>query len=129
MTRNLASMAPAINREELIERMMGSAALADRMLNRFLETAAADCDLIESTVRLGDVQAIVSVAHRHRGTAQTLAAPRVAQVAGELESRAHTDSVSQLLDMVDQLRTLHQEIRQAVANGFDDSKAQKGSVH
>jgi HPt (histidine-containing phosphotransfer) domain-containing protein len=106
--------------------MMGSAALADRMLNRFLDTADADCDLMESTVRLGDKAAIASAAHRHKGTAQTLAAPRVARLAGELEQRANSESTAELLAMVDQLRTLHQEIRAVVEDGIADREPLTG---
>jgi HPt (histidine-containing phosphotransfer) domain-containing protein len=119
---------PVIDRDELIERMMGSVALADRMLNRFLDTADADCDLMESTVRLGDKAAIVSAAHRHKGTAQTLAAPRVARLAGELEQRAHSESTAELLAMVDQLRTLHQEIRNFVQDGVADCEPASGGA-
>jgi HPt (histidine-containing phosphotransfer) domain-containing protein len=112
---------PIVNREELIERMMGSAAMADRMLARFVDTAAIDCDMLESTVRQGDTDAVASLAHRHKGTAQTLAAPRIARLASQLEQRAQTDSLSDLLQLVDQIRSLHQEVRRAVNNGFDDT--------
>lgn len=122
----LTQHVPVIDRDELIERMMGSMQLADRMLNRFLDSAAADCDLMESTVRLGDRAAIVSAAHRHKGTAQTLAAPRVARLAGELEQRAHSESTTELLAMVDQLRTLHEEIREFVGDGLGDREPLNG---
>ncbi len=125
MKRTLPPTTAIINRDELLDRMMGSAAMAERMLNRFLETAADDCDLMESTVRLGDKAAIASVAHRHKGTARTLAVPRIAQLADKLEQRAKSDSLADLLDMVAQLRICHQEVRDAVQSGFADSHPQR----
>lgn len=118
MKPNSVPPTPVIDREELVERMMGSAAMAERMLSRFLDTAGADCDLLESAVRLGDQAMTASVAHRHKGAAKTMAAPRVAQLAAELEQRAQTDSVSTLLELVNQMRTLHQEVREVFQRDF-----------
>ncbi|WP_442509591.1 Hpt domain-containing protein [Novipirellula sp. SH528] len=117
MTTTEPSM-PIIDREQLIQRMMGSAEMAKRMLCRFVETSRSECDLIESTVRLGDKGSLASLAHRHKGTAQTMASARVAQVAAELETRAHCDETSELLAMVDQLRSLHREVQVFLSDEF-----------
>jgi len=116
MTKQLSKM--VVNRDELIERMMGSVPMAERLLKRFVETASQDCELLESTVRLGDQQAIASIAHRHKGTARTLAAPQVAECAAKLEARASTDSTADLLGLVDELRQLHDEVRLVQQTGL-----------
>lgn len=103
-----------LNREELIARLMGDSEMADYMLGRYLERAAEECDLIESVVRCGDRKAIASVAHRQKGTAKTMAVPRIAQAAEQLECRACTDSTADLLRMAGELRELHEELRAAV---------------
>jgi HPt (histidine-containing phosphotransfer) domain-containing protein len=95
-------------------RMMGSVPMARRMLDRFVTSAQADCDLIESTVRDGDRRAIASLAHRLRGGAQTMAAARVATLAGEIEQAAPSDSIQNLLMMVDQLKSMIDEVRQVI---------------
>ncbi|WP_081613987.1 Hpt domain-containing protein [Novipirellula maiorica] len=120
MTTTEPSM-PIIDREQLIQRMMGSAEMAKRMLCRFVETSQNECDLIESTVRIGDKSSLASLAHRHKGTAQTMASARVAQVAAELETRAHCDETSELLAMVDELRSLHCEVREFLSDEFSVS--------
>jgi HPt (histidine-containing phosphotransfer) domain-containing protein len=117
MSQRCAEAIPVINRDELVMRMMGSVPMATRMLDRFLATADTECDLIESTIRIGDRRGIASLAHRHRGAAQTLAAPRVARLAGALEQSAPVESLSNLLLMVDQLRALIEEVRHEVTSG------------
>ncbi|TWT83667.1 Hpt domain protein [Planctomycetes bacterium CA13] len=118
MNSSTERSAPVVNRDELIDRMMGSIPMAERMLKRFVDTANADFDLMESTVRLGDKPAIASLAHRHKGTAQTMAIPRVAQCAAELEQRAHTDPTSKLLAILGEMRMLHDEVRQVQQLGL-----------
>ena len=118
MKSNIDSDLPVVDRDELIERMMGSIQMAERMLHKFLDSSPAECDALESTARMGDIAALASLAHRHKGTARTMAAPRVARLAGELEQRAHTGRTSELLELVDQIRSTHQQIRDVVVDGF-----------
>ncbi len=128
MKPNVAVTNTAVNHAELIERMMGSAAMAQRMLDKFVDSAGADCDLMESTVRMGNKAAIASAAHRHKGTARTMATPRVEQLAAEIEKRAHTDPTSELLELVDQMRLLHQEVRDVAERGLADTSDQTGGI-
>jgi HPt (histidine-containing phosphotransfer) domain-containing protein len=118
MSQSCSEAIPVINRDELVMRMMGSVPMAARMLDRFLASADAECDLIESTIRIGDRRGIASLAHRHRGAAQTMAAPRVAMLAAELEQSAAFESISNLLILVNQLRSLINEVRQEVTGGI-----------
>lgn len=116
-----------LDRAELQERMLGNAALADRLLHKFLTTAPNECDDLESSIRVGDCQAVASLAHRHKGTARTLATHRVAAVAEQIETHASTDSVSDLLEMLDQMRRLHDEVRDAVGPASNDHEPQHGA--
>ena len=128
MKLNLEPNLPVVDRDELVERMMGSIQMAERMLHKFLDSSRAECDALESIVRMGDKTELASLAHRHKGTARTMAAPRVARLARELEQRAHTDPTSELLELVDQLRSTHQEVRDAVVDGFPSVKL-AGEMH
>jgi HPt (histidine-containing phosphotransfer) domain-containing protein len=114
MSQGCSEVIPVINRDELIMRMMGSLPLALRMLDRFVASGQADCDSIESAVRNGDRRAIASLTHRLRGAAQTLALARVSTVAGELEQAALSESIPHLLMLVEQLRSMIDEVRQEV---------------
>ena len=116
-----------LDHAELQERMLGNAALADRLLNKFLTAAPNECDDLESSIRVGDCQAVASLAHRHKGTARTLATHRVAAVAEQIETRASTDSVSDLLEMLDQMRRLHDEVRDAVGPANNDHEPRPGA--
>ncbi len=124
MAKN-AKPAPIIDREQLIRRMMGSDDMAKRMIHRFVESAAAECDLIESTVRLGDKASLESLAHRHKGTAQTMASSPVADVAGRLELHAQSDEISELLEIVEELRSLHREVAAFAATEFSATPTEK----
>ncbi|TWU41777.1 Hpt domain-containing protein [Novipirellula artificiosorum] len=126
MTSTTTTNSSIIDYDELIDRMMGSAAMASRMLKRFVETARVDCDDLESTVRLGDKSTLSSLAHRHKGTARTMAMPRVAEVAAELERRAHSDSTSELLGLVDELRQLHGEVSRIEEIGLSNLPCNQG---
>ena len=128
MNSKFESDLPVVDRDELIGRMMGSIQMAERMLHKFLDSSRAECDALESTVRMGNKTELASLAHRHKGTARTMAAPRVARLAGELEQRAHSDSTSELLELVDQIRSTHQEIRDVVVDGFT-SRVPAGETH
>ncbi len=103
-----------LDRAELQERMLGNAALADRLLEKFLSAAPHECDDLESSIRLGDSQAVASLAHRHKGTARTLATHRVAAMAEYIETHASTDTAGDLLEMLEQMRRLHDEVRGVV---------------
>lgn len=115
------STPPVINHDELIERMMGSVQMAERMLTKFVETSANDCDDLESIIRLGNADEIVSLAHRHKGTAQTMAAHRVANIARKIETLAGSEPVSELLELVGHLRDSHQEVRESLARGLPNT--------
>ncbi len=118
MKPNIEAETPVINQAELIQRMMGSAQMAERMLDKFVNASEVDCDELESIIRLGNGREIASLAHRHKGTAQTMAALRVASIASEIETRATTDPTSELLDLLTQLRASHQEVRELVDCGL-----------
>jgi HPt (histidine-containing phosphotransfer) domain-containing protein len=95
--------------------MMGSVEMMHRMLGKFIAAAPEACDLLESTVRLGEAEAIASCAHRQKGAAQTMAAPRVAACAAELERQAATASTAELLALVADFRDAHRELQAAYA--------------
>ena len=128
MSTDSVSTAPILNRTELQERMLGSTEMAAKMLNKFLESASTDCDLLESSVRMGDKAAVAFLAHRHRGTAETLATHRVAELARQMEHRAASDPTSELLDMVQQMRRLHQEVRDVVGQEFSGNLLEQASA-
>ena len=126
MKPHLESEPPVINHDELIERMMGSAQMAERMLAKFVETSATDCDDLESIIRLGNADEVASLAHRHKGTAQTMAAPRVADIASKIETQATSEPTSELLELVGQLRESHQEVREILVSGLaTDERAEE----
>ena len=122
MTPHSQPEPPVINHDELIERMMGSAQMAERMLTKFVESSASDCDDLESTIRIGKADDIASLAHRHKGTAQTMAAPRVAEMASQIERDASSEPTSELLELVGQLRASHEEVRDVLEIGLATSQ-------
>lgn len=121
------TVASALDRQELIERMMGNVQIAQRMLQQFIDKCDTEADLLETTVRLANPDEIASLAHRHKGTAKTLAAPRVATLATEIEQQAREGSVSDLLETVEQLREAHRELKLAVSDWATESMGAESS--
>lgn len=95
--------------------------MAERMLKKFMDSAGTDCDAMESAARMGDGKELVSLAHRHKGTAQTMSTPRVATIASELERCGDNEQVSELLDLIGQLRIAHEEIRSVMQGEFAEA--------
>ena len=109
----------------LIERMMGNAEMADRMVKMFIQRATDDADELESVIRTGRREQIASAAHRHKGTAKTLSANRVACWAERIEAAAASDSIGELLSMVACLREEHQILRNEIEHPNVDAQGQK----
>ena len=128
MNPSIEPKVPVINQDELIGRMMGSVQMAERMLTKFVAASETDCDELESLIRLGNVADIVSLAHRHKGTAQTMAAPRVASIAFEIEQRAASDPTFEMLELLRQLRDTHQEVRHQVEIGLSNSNPRSEKI-
>jgi len=112
----------ALDHHALVERLMGNATIAQRMLGQFLSNGPTDLDLMESTIRMGSCADIVSLAHRHKGTAKTLSAPRIAELSAQIEQHAHESSISDMLATVEELRSAHQELQQAFDGWVEGSK-------
>ena len=102
----------ALNRGELTDRLMGNVEIAQRMVNQFLNSSPQEIDLLESTIRIGHPQEIASLAHRHKGTAKTLAAARIAELSSEIEAQSGEGSISNLLSLLDALRGAHKQLQQ-----------------
>ncbi|MEM8670532.1 MAG: Hpt domain-containing protein [Planctomycetota bacterium] len=111
----------ALNRDELTDRMMGSVDIAQRMLRQFLDSSQAELDVLESTIRIGDADAIASLVHRHKGTAKTLAAPQIAALSSMMEKQARNGMVSDLLGILEDLRLAHVDLEQAVQAWVSES--------
>ena len=104
----------ALDRKELTERMMGNIQIAQRMVRQFLDGSSNELDLLETTIRMGNADEVASLAHRHKGTAKTLAAPRVAELSSAIEQQARDGVLSDLLSQLEALRVAHDELRSAV---------------
>lgn len=105
----------AIDHDQLLNRVLGNSELASRLLDKFMEAAPRECDVMETAARLGDVRLLASTAHRHKGTAATMAASGIARVAAELERSADSGDAIQWLELIEQLRLLHAEVRQTLS--------------
>lgn len=107
---------PPIDHDQLLSRVMGNADLASRLLDKFMASAPAECDVMETAARMGDCQQLASTAHRHKGTAATMAAPQITGLAGELEKSAVQGDLVRCLELVGQLRSQHNSIRRMLSN-------------
>ena len=111
-----------LDRKELTERMMGNIQIAQRMVRQFLNSSPEEIDLLEATIRMGHAADVASLAHRHKGTARTLAAPRVGEVAYCIEHAARDGNLADLLAQVDALNAAHEDLKIAVDQWVADTE-------
>ena len=100
-----------LDRNELVGRLMGNREIAQKMVSRFLSSVPQEIDLLESMIRIGDPKEIATLAHRHKGTAKTLAASRIAALSMQIERQSGDGAISNLLSLVDDLRVAHEQLQ------------------
>jgi HPt (histidine-containing phosphotransfer) domain-containing protein len=80
------------DQEALLDRCMGDAELAARLLNRFGERLSTSIAEIKQALTAGDRSLALKLAHALKGEAGSLAALRVQQSAAAFEAGVHTAS-------------------------------------
>ncbi|MGH7201197.1 MAG: Hpt domain-containing protein [Planctomycetaceae bacterium] len=93
-----------LDRSQLLERCLGNAALAERVVARFQEQFAAELVRLEAHLRDGDHAALTSVSHRLKGTCANVAAEGLREIAARLEEAARAGRTAEARAAFDELR-------------------------
>jgi len=84
---------PAIDREELLERLGGDRELVGEILGLFDDECVAMLDAIEHAVRAADAPRLERAAHTLKGALLNISAGPGAEIAATLEELGHAGSV------------------------------------
>jgi CheY-like chemotaxis protein/HPt (histidine-containing phosphotransfer) domain-containing protein len=97
--RGVSPEAPSIAFDELLERCVGNAVVAGRVLEKFAAGAPRQVEQLRGAVQAGDEEQIGRTAHFLKGMAANIGAARVADLAGRIEERAlHRQPVHELVE-------------------------------
>ena len=75
--------------DELAEMGVEALPLIQRAIDNFVDGSAETLDVLRRALARGDAELVRSTAHQLKGSAANLGAVRVAELAQELEQRAH----------------------------------------
>jgi len=114
MSQPVNDAAP-LNFAELVERCVGRLDLVQRILDKFQAQFAGDLDQLEAALEQADLAGVSRLAHRLKGSAANVAAPRLRATAEGIEKRAAGGDVDALADCCWTLREEWSRFRQAVA--------------
>ena len=104
-----ASTLPLIDSKSLLERCMGNFDLVNRLNSAFLSSLPIEKSALQHAVASKDLNAIVRISHKLRGTASNMCAMPVSVAAHQVELAARSNQI----DLVAQRWTdLDQQIEQ-----------------
>ena len=98
-----------ININGLLERCMGDAQFAARILTKFAERALDDVEGIAASISHGDADQTAKKAHALKGAAANLCAEQVRLLASQLETAGRDGDVSNVSTVISQLKAAVQD--------------------
>ncbi|MEX2139376.1 MAG: Hpt domain-containing protein [Pirellulales bacterium] len=108
--------------DALVDRCMGDASLAAKLLGRFGERLLTSVAEIETSLAAGDRSEVLKQAHTLKGEAGSLSAVRLQQAAAELETRlrnAHDVPDPQVARLAAALSSAADQCRQRLPKALD----------
>jgi HPt (histidine-containing phosphotransfer) domain-containing protein len=100
-----------IERDEVLDRCLGNAELARRVVGRFRDRLTDACRDLQNLAVAGDLTAVASRAHRLKGEAANVGCPRIAVLASDVEEFAQERLHDGLLLAVDLLAATCREFQ------------------
>jgi HPt (histidine-containing phosphotransfer) domain-containing protein len=82
--------------DELIERCSGKVDFAQRILDVFLNNVQRDVDELLAAARSGNQTQLVQTAHRIKGSAASISAPRMQHLMAEIEAAGRLQEIPEL---------------------------------
>jgi Amt family ammonium transporter len=107
------SPAPAIDVPSLLDRCMGNLTFLEKMLTKFQEQSAATLTQLTTSLASRDPESTARAAHALKGAAANLSAPRVTEIAAQLE---HLARAAQLDSADTALAALKSEMHRCLAD-------------
>lgn len=92
------------NHDELVARCMGNLDFAERILMKFHDRCNQDVDELEREFRQRNIDAVTRLAHRIKGAAANVSAPRLRTCAADIESLGRKQQIPEIEGRLEQLR-------------------------
>jgi two-component system, sensor histidine kinase and response regulator len=113
---NGTAPAPALDRDafERLRDDLGASELLPRLLELFSTQTPAHLEALQLAVAGGDAARVCNLAHTLKGSAQTLAAPRLAALCQSLEEAGEEGSLANALALLEEIEEAFAEARDAL---------------
>ena len=113
---NGTAPAPALDRAafERLRDDLGASELLPRLLELFSTQTPAHLEALQLAVAGGDAARVCNLAHTLKGSAQTLAAPRLAALCQSLEEAGQEGSLANALALLEEIEEAFAEARDAL---------------
>ena len=112
------SLAPppetVFDRDDLLERLMGNAALADRVLARFTSDVPAQLAALSDALNRADHNATRSIAHSVKGAAANVGGSQLREMARQIEQLAKDGDLERVRHLLPDLNACWERFRQAI---------------
>ena len=82
--------------ETLVDRCVGNADFAERILNKFMDRFDTDVEQLDRGLSQQNGEQVAQVAHRIKGAAASISAVEVSQVAADIERLARADQLEEV---------------------------------
>ena len=105
---------PVFDREALLDRLGGDAALVDEIVQIFLESAEEMIATVDSAVADGDAHRVERSAHSLKGALLNIAADPVAERALQLEQVGRSGELELCSQLLDELKQEYDLLLQAL---------------
>jgi Amt family ammonium transporter len=99
----MSQSAQPIDFDDLVERCLGNLGFVERILTRFQTQFQSDLERLQGAYRASDANEIARVAHRMKGSAASVSARALQDVAGTVEDLGRTaqlDDIARHLDIL-----------------------------
>lgn len=96
---------PPFDRERFLARCLGNVSFAERMLAKFQLLFAEDLGELQQAGEQLDSARVARVAHRLKGSAANISAPRLRTALAAMEQLGRSDNLAQFSEHMEQLRS------------------------
>lgn len=118
-TSSKADELPVFDKDKLVQSLHGKSSLAQNLLEKFCQQASDELGELEQAIANHDVEATRSVSHRIKGSALTIRAMRVGEIAKRLMSRGSM-SWEERASLVKDLKIEHEKLVEVSQTAFKD---------
>lgn len=101
--------------EQLLQRCLGKIDFAQRVLDLFLSKVDRDIEALLDAGQQGNCAQLTQSAHRLKGSAASIAAPRLQKLMSELEKAGRQDAHSDVEQLLSQVQSETQSLKKVLA--------------